>query len=134
MVALVERKFELILEVTQRGVEREDAEPFTAFADVMRAGAEVAAADVAAQDALIRAGDVIWAAVEPTLIRLRAATQILIDRAQSTGAMRSDVSANDIPMIMCGVSATMAVSEWDWHRHLELILDGLRSEGWSASD
>ena len=60
--------------------------------------------------------------------------QILIDRAQSTGAMRSDVSADDIPMIMCGVSATMSVTEWDWHRHLELILDGLRSEARSASD
>jgi hypothetical protein len=30
-------------------------------------------------------------------------------------------------MIMCGVSATMSFGEWDWHRYLELVLDGLRA-------
>jgi hypothetical protein len=30
-------------------------------------------------------------------------------------------------MIMCGVSSTMSASSgFDWRRHLELILDGLR--------
>jgi AcrR family transcriptional regulator len=127
MVALVERKFEQILEVTRRGIEREDGAPFDVLADVLREGAEVAAADAAAQDALMRNGDFIWSAVEPTLLQLRAATQVLIDRAQQDGSMRTDVSARDMPMIMCGVSATMAVDEWDWRRYLELVLDGLRA-------
>jgi AcrR family transcriptional regulator len=127
MVGLVERKFEHILEVTQRGVEREDSEPFEVFADVLRQGAEVAAADATAQDALMRAGDVVWSAVEPTLVELRAATQVLIDRAQQAGTMRNDISSADVPMIMCGVSATMSVGEWDWHRYLDLVLDGLRA-------
>src|ERR1700722_12230241 len=56
MVALLERKFEQILEVTRRGIEREDGEPFEVFADVLREGAEVAATDAAAQDALRRVG------------------------------------------------------------------------------
>jgi AcrR family transcriptional regulator len=127
MVALVERKFESILEVTRRGIDRPQGEPFEVFAEVMREGAEVAAADVAAQNALMRAGDGIWASVEPTLAELRAATQVLIDRAQQAGTMRSDVSADDVPMMMCGVSATMAVGDWDWHRYLELVLDGMRA-------
>jgi AcrR family transcriptional regulator len=127
MVALVERKFENILEVTRRGVEREDGDPFEVFADVLRQGAEIAAADAAAQDALMRAGDVVWSAVEPTLLELRGATQVLIDRAQQAGTMRSDISAADIPMIMCGVSATMSVSEWEWRRYLKFVLDGLRA-------
>jgi hypothetical protein len=50
-----------------------------------------------------------------------------MDRAQAAGAMRSDISAADVSMIMCGLSATMAVAEWDWRRHLELALDGLRA-------
>jgi AcrR family transcriptional regulator len=128
MVGLVERKFELILEVTQRGIEREDGEPFEVFADVLREGAEIAAADAAAQDALTNAGDVIWSAVEPTLVKLRASTQVLIDRAQQAGTMRGDVSAADVPMIMCGVSATMSVGEWDWRRYLKVVLDGLRAQ------
>jgi hypothetical protein len=53
--------------------------------------------------------------------------QVLIDRAQHAGAMRCDFSAGDISMIMCGMSATMSVGEWDWHRYLELVLDGLRA-------
>jgi hypothetical protein len=127
MVALIERKFEQILEVTRRGIEREDGEPFEVFADVLREGAEVAAADTAAQEALMGVGDVIWSDVVPTQLELHAATQILMDRAQQAGTMRSDISAADISMIMCGLSATMSVGEWDWHRYLELVLDGLRA-------
>jgi AcrR family transcriptional regulator len=127
MVALLERKFEQILEVTRRGIEREGGEPFEVFADVLREGAEVTAADAAAQDALMRVGDAVWSDVESIQLELRAATQVLMDRAQAAGTMRSDISAGDISMIMCGLSATMSVGEWDWRRHLELTLDGLRA-------
>ena len=133
MVALMERKFEQILEVTRRGIEREDGEPFEVFADVLREGAEVAAADAAAQDALMRVGDVISSDVVSIQLELRAAMQVLIDRAQQAGTMRSDVSAADISMIMCGMSATMSVGEWDWRRYLELVLDGLRAGAQSPS-
>jgi AcrR family transcriptional regulator len=127
MVALVKRKFERILEVTQRGIDRSTGEPFEIFADVMREGAEVAAADATAQDVLMRAGDVLWSQVGPTLNELQAATKVLVDRAQRAGTMRSDVGAADVPMIMCGVSSTMSVGDWDWRRYLEFVLDGLRA-------
>jgi AcrR family transcriptional regulator len=127
MVALVDRKFERILEVAERGIEREDVEPFENFAAVIREGAELAAADATAQDVLMRAGDAIWTQVEPMLAELQAATQVLIDRAQAAGTMRADISAADVPMIMCGVSATMSVNKWDWRSYLEIILDGLRA-------
>jgi AcrR family transcriptional regulator len=127
MAALMKRRFEQILEVTRRGIEREDGEPFDVFADVLREGAEVAAADAAAQDALKRVGDAIWSEVMPTQLELLAATQVLIDRAQAAGTMRNDIGAADISMIMCGLSATMSVVEWDWRRYLELALDGLRA-------
>jgi AcrR family transcriptional regulator len=126
MVALMVRKFEQILDVTRRGIEREDDEPFEVFADVLREGAEVAAADAATQDALMRVGD-IWSDVVPTQLELRAAMQVLMDRAQQAGTMRSDFTAADISMIMCGMSATMSIGEWDWHRYLELVIDGLRA-------
>ena len=78
----------------------------------------------------MRAGVEVWSAATPD--RAAAATQGLIDRAQAAGTMRTDVSAADMPMIMCGVSATMAVEEWDWRRYLEIVLDGLRAEPPSA--
>jgi AcrR family transcriptional regulator len=126
MVALMASRFEQILEVVRHGIEREDGEPFEVFADVLRQGAEVAAADAAAQDALMRVGG-IWSDVVPIQLELQAAMQVLMDRAQQAGTMRNDVSAIDISMIMCGMSATMSVGEWDWHRYLELVLDGLRA-------
>jgi hypothetical protein len=50
-------------------------------------------------------------------------------RAQRAGTMRKDVSALDIPMLMCGVCATMthAKPSFDWRRHLELVIDALRA-------
>jgi AcrR family transcriptional regulator len=133
MVALVDRKFVEILEVTRRGIDRKDGDPFEIFADVLREGAEVTAADATAQDVMKRAGDEVWIGVEPTLIQLRAATQVLVDRAQAAGAMRSDISAEDVPMIMCGISAAMPVCDWDWRRYLELVLDGLRATAQNGS-
>jgi AcrR family transcriptional regulator len=127
MAALIERRFEQILEVARRGVERQDGEPFEVFADVLREGAEVAAADAAAQDALMRVGDVSSSDVISIQLELQAAMQILMDRAQQAGTMRNDFGAADISMIMCGMSATMSVGEWDWHRYLQLVLDGLRA-------
>jgi hypothetical protein len=75
----------------------------------------------------MRAGDVISEGVAPVLRELQAATQVLIDRAQAAGTMREDIHATDIPMLMCGVSATMSVDQWDWRRYLEIVLDGLRT-------
>jgi hypothetical protein len=45
-----------------------------------------------------------------------------------------NLSAEDIPMIMCGVSCTMSAGEWDWHRYLEIMLDGLRAGVQSPTD
>jgi AcrR family transcriptional regulator len=133
MVALVERKFEQILAVVRAGIERDDADPFDILADTLRQGADVAAADAAAQAALTRAGDVIWDGVAPVLAELEAATQVLVERAQAAGTLRCDMSAADVPMIMCGVSATMAVPEWDWRRYLDMVLDGMRAPTLPAS-
>ena len=124
MGAMIRRKFEQILAVTEKALERE-GEPFEILKETLRAGADVAAADAAAQDAMMRAGVDPWEHAGDILEELLAAMQQLIDRAQAAGRLRPDVSAADVPMLMCGVSATMATSEWDWRRHLEILLDGL---------
>lgn len=124
LVAMVRQKFTLILEVARDGLEHE-GEPFEIFKDVLRGGASVTSGDAAAQDALMRAGDDVWSHAADIIEELQATMQILIDRAQAGGTMRADVSAADVPMLMCGVSATMAAGNWDWRRHLEIVLDGL---------
>jgi AcrR family transcriptional regulator len=124
MGAMLRRKFSQILAIVQATSER-DGDPLELFKDALRGGAEVASADAAAQDALMRAGIDPWEHAADILHEIQATIQRLIDNAQAAGTLRPDLTAADVPMLMCGVSATMAYSDWDWHRHLEILLDGL---------
>lgn len=63
--------------------------------------------------------------------RLAAATSRLVARAQASGAMRDDVTFEDIGTIMCGfghiAAAQRAGAALDWKRYLDIALDGLRA-------
>ncbi|MEA2298323.1 MAG: hypothetical protein QOF77_1259, partial [Solirubrobacteraceae bacterium] len=104
-------------------------EPFGVFADLLRRNAALAARDAALQHAMLGAGERVWAQARPEEEELLGLTDELMGRAQRTGTMRADVSATDIPMLMCGLCATMTHTGpgFDWQRHLELILDSLRA-------
>jgi AcrR family transcriptional regulator len=106
-----------------------DGEPFAVFADTLRRNVAVADGDAAIQFAMLGAGDAVWAYADEAVADLVVLTDELMTRAQRAGTMRTDVSALDIPMLMCGVCATMthAKPSFDWRRHLELIIDSLRA-------
>jgi AcrR family transcriptional regulator len=126
MGEMVRQKFALIREHAREGLEQE-GEPFEVFANVLRRNCEETAGDAAAQDALMRAGDAVWDQAQEVLEEMQGVVQELIDRAQAAGTMRPDFSVADMGMLMCGVSASMAHGGWDWRRHLEILLDGLRA-------
>jgi AcrR family transcriptional regulator len=126
MGELVRQKFVLIAEHAREGLGQE-GEPFEVFAGVLRRNCEVTAEDAAAQDALMRAGEEVWDQAAAVRRDLDVVVQELIDRAQAAGTMRPDFSVADMPMLMCGVSASMAHGGWEWRRHLEILLDGLRA-------
>lgn len=125
MGEMVRQKFEVILAGAREGL-GQDGEPFEVFANVVRRNLEVTAKDAAAQDALRRAGDEVWEQAAEVREEMQRVIQILIDRAQAAGTMRPDFSVLDMPMLMCGVSTSMAHG-WEWQRHLEFVLDGLRA-------
>jgi AcrR family transcriptional regulator len=55
----------------------------------------------------------------------------LMRRAQAVGAVRPDARGDDIPVIMCGLSAVLE-ADWGpgaWRRYMGLMLDGLRASG-----
>jgi hypothetical protein len=81
---------------------------------------------VGLQQALHR-DPVAWSVAIPELMRLQDRAGQLIRRGQEAGVLRDDLVVEDIPMLMSGLSATMTVPQYDWHRHLEIILDGLRA-------
>jgi len=126
MVELVRQKFRLFSAAVREAVEQ-DGEPFAVLADVLRRNAQAAARDATMQHALAGGDEHIWTQVQPEQQELSALTEALIARARRAGTIRPDISAADIAMLMCGVSATMVHKSpgFDWHRHLELVIDML---------
>jgi AcrR family transcriptional regulator len=125
---LVRQKFRTFTANAREALERE-GEPFEVFSEVLRRNATVCERDAAIQHVLTDFGDHISAHAQAELEELFEPTAELMARAQRAGSMRRDVTVNDIPMLMCGVSATMAQTGpgFDWRRHLELVIDMLRA-------
>ena len=122
--ALVAEKFRITTENIRQALEIED--PWEAFAESLRRNAEVMAADAGLRDALVRIGpDVVHAG--EARAELDALAGRLVDRAQAAGELRADVTVQDVGALMAGLCASMGHPELDWRRHLELLLDGLRT-------
>ena len=125
---LVGEKFRLLLEGAQEALEVED--PWEAFAGTLRRNAELMAADAVVQDALMRS-EIDWAYAEGPHGELQSTFALTVERARDAGVIRPDFTIDDVPMIMCGLCSTMAdggpSGSYDWRRHLELMLDGIRA-------
>ena len=128
MVELLRQKFRQFTARVREALER-DGEPFAVFIDVLRLNAEAAARDASMQHALAGVGEHIYSQAATERQELNEAAGELMARAQRAGTMRPDVTAVDVAMLMCGVSATMAHKGpgFDWRRHLELVADALRA-------
>lgn len=72
------------------------------------------------------------ARIEALRTRIRPLLRRLIERAQEQGSLRSDITAEDMPLLFWTgghvIEATAAIAPEFWRRHLGLLLDGLRSE------
>jgi AcrR family transcriptional regulator len=125
---LVRQKFLTFADNAREALDA-DGEPFEVFAALLRRNADFCSRDAAVQHALSASGEAQWMHAQAEIDELVALTDQLVSRAQAAGTMRSDVNARDIPMLMCGVSSTMAhdFPGFDWHRHLELVIDMLRA-------
>jgi AcrR family transcriptional regulator len=128
MTELVRRTFESFLVIGREALDAR-GEPFEVLADVLRGNAELIAGDAAVQHAIMGGGVEVWDGTESERRQLGEITHELIERARRAGTVRPDVGAEDIPMLMCGVCASMGhtAKMYDWHRHLELAIDSLRA-------
>ena len=131
MIELVREQFRLFSARAREALEHvdDDTQAFPALADVMRDNAETTANDAAVRYAIAGAGQSIWDQARSEQDELLSVTELLLARARRAGAVRPDVQARDIGMLMCGVCATMGGNrpDFDWRRHLDLALDALRS-------
>ena len=78
--------------------------------------------------AMMGVEDLEWEGIEQEKAAFAAPAERIIERAVEAGAVRSDMSVDDIPMLMCGITSTMyfAPGGAEWRRHLDLVLAGLR--------
>ena len=109
----------------------EDERPWESFADLLREQAELAARDAAQQRMIFAFSQEALEEARPTITELTAANQALIDRAKAAGVIREDVVVDDVRVLMCGLGSIMAadalgVMPYDWRRHLEFVLAGMR--------
>ena len=128
MVELVRAKFRAMTATAREASDR-PGEPFQVFADMMRATAEVFARDAIAVQAFSGMAEEIWEGASAEQAELLAVTAPVLARAREAGTLRPEVTLGDIPMLMCGVSATMGHERagFDWRRHLELLIELMRA-------
>jgi AcrR family transcriptional regulator len=127
IAALMAERFEQIAAFVEAALD--DPDPWHGFVESLWNGAQLGANDRAIS-ALFGERVAMLAEVKASNARLNAAAAELIRRAQEAGAMRPDVTVDDVPVFMCGVMQAMHQFDRDpdaWRRHLQLVVDGLRA-------
>ncbi len=107
-------------------------DPGAAFETLLRSYLEAAEGDAGFQLALLGSRDLEWEGIEKQKAEFAEIVARVIDRAAAAGAVRGDLTIADFPLLTCGAMSTMYFQPGgnsDWRRHLELMLEGLRSAG-----
>jgi AcrR family transcriptional regulator len=128
--ALAEDKFERLAQAAREGLEM--ADPWEGFVHLMTYAARSIADDRGLSEAMDqRAGICGAAAVAAGLDRL---TDELVERAKAAGELRPDLTADDVPSLICGLGRAVnaggdGAPTMSWERYLEIILAGVRASG-----
>ena len=129
MGELVRQRFDLFNENLRRALADERSGAFAALATALRANVASVAEDAATRFAFMSGGERVFAQAAPEMEEFMLLADELVRRAHLAGELRDDFQASDIPMVMCGICATIDAgkSDWDWQRHLMLILHGIHA-------
>ncbi len=128
MGELVRQRFELFNEHLRHALADERAGAFAALAGALRANVASVAEDAATRFAFMSGGERVFAHAAPEMDEFMVLAEDLVGRARLAGELREDFQASDIPMVMCGICATIDTgkADWDWQHHLDLILHGIQ--------
>jgi AcrR family transcriptional regulator len=132
MGELVRARFPIFNERLRRAIaegEQDGADAFEVLAGALRDSAASVAADSATRFAFQSGGERVFAHAEAEKREFLELSAVLVQRGHASGRLRPDFGAESIPMVMCGLTATMGKQEtgWDWHHHLDLILAGMQT-------
>jgi AcrR family transcriptional regulator len=126
--ALADERFASLAEKARAALQ--DPDPWNGFCQLMRESARVTAEDRSLSEAMDQLPDLCTVAAEK--VRLLELTGELIERAQASGAMRADFTADDVPSLMRGLARATVPHDngppaMSWARYLEIMLSGLRA-------
>lgn len=129
MGELVRQRFGIFNERLGAALADERAEPFDALADALRANAGSVAEDAATRFAFMSGGERVFAHAAVEMDEFMRLSELLVTRAKVAGQLRREFQAQDIPMLMCGVCATIDKRKagWNWQRYLEIVISGMRA-------
>jgi AcrR family transcriptional regulator len=111
-----------------RRTARQPDEPWHAFAGFAERYVQLRASSCGLHAALATSAD---SALAPHLNQLRDAVSDLVQRAQETGALRTDLHWRDIPFVLASAvppdhTIGLDADDDQWRRNLRVVLDGLR--------
>jgi AcrR family transcriptional regulator len=131
MGELVRQRFELFNENLRRALADERLGAFAALVGALRANVASVAEDAATRFAFMSGGERVFAHAASEMEQFMLLADELVGRAHRAGELRSDFQASDIPMVMCGICATIGTNkpDWDWQHHLDLIFHGIQPPG-----
>jgi AcrR family transcriptional regulator len=125
--ALFEESFQRVVDLAEQALEVADA--WEGLVGFMTSVAELQVADRGLRDLMLSAGagpdrtEQMRAGIKQTL-------DLLVERAQAQGALRTDFEGGDIPVVQLMIAAasefTASGEPRSWRRYLTLMLDGLR--------
>lgn len=128
VAAIVDEMVDDLVAKTENLLQADD--PAEGLRGFMTAGIELqvhnqAFCDVAA-GAAVREHPVL----KPKIARLESAVEALVDRARAAGAVRDDITGQDVMLLLTGIYQTAAPalpeSPEIWRRYLALTFDGLQ--------
>lgn len=128
LTAIVQARFHGMAEVARAAEKITD--PGKAFETALHDYLEAADGDAGFQLALMGTHTVDWDDVKSQKEEFAEVVTRIIDRAVAAGAVRPDLTFDDFPLIAHGVISTMyykPAGNTDWHRHLSLLLEGVRN-------
>ena len=104
-------------------------DPFESLEAALLTSMEAVEGDVGFQFAMMGSEELEWEGIEQDKAGFSESITRILERAQKAGVVRPDLSFDDFPMILCGITSTMYFKprDADWKRHLGIILDGLRA-------
>lgn len=127
LTEMVKLRFSRFAEIAVEAEQIED--PGEALETLIRRSAEEVEGDAGFQLAMMGSEELEWEGIEKEKAAFAEPAGRIIDRAVAAGAARKDLTYDDFPMLMCGITSTMYFSPGgaEWQRHVELILAGLRA-------